>query len=93
MIEDLRAIRDKRSPFLIHLNIAQIFDLTDQEDSARLYYDSSKILLTEYVNQGTDDFHVYAPLGLTYAFLGMADSAIWAGKTAKELMSVDKCHL
>jgi hypothetical protein len=42
--------------------------------------------------QRVDDFHVYSTLGLTYAFMGMADSAIAAGKAAKELMSVDDCH-
>jgi tetratricopeptide (TPR) repeat protein len=92
MIADLRAIREERSPSINLLNIAQIFDLTGQEDSARLYYDSTKTLLSEYVEQGSNDFHVYAPLGFAYAFLGMADSAIWAGKKGKELMPVDDCH-
>jgi serine/threonine protein kinase/tetratricopeptide (TPR) repeat protein len=92
MIADLRKLRKERSPFLVDLQVAQLFDFSGRKDSARVYYDSAKILLTDYVKKGTKDFHVWAPLGLTYAYLGMADSAIWAGKTAKELMSVDDCH-
>jgi non-specific serine/threonine protein kinase len=92
MIADLRALREESSPSIFYLNLAQIFDLTGRQDSARVYYDSSKINLNEYVRKGTEDFHVYTALGFAYAYLGMADSAIWAGKTAKELIPVEKCH-
>jgi hypothetical protein len=74
------------------MNIAQIFELNGQEDSARLYYDSCRVELLESLGQTLSDFHIYSTLGLTYAFLGMADSAIANGMKGKEVMSVDDCH-
>ena len=92
MIADLRALEEDRSAYLLYFNMAQIFELTGQADSAHLYYDSCRIQLLGNFTQRVDDFHIYSTLGLTYAFLGMADSAIAAGKKGKEIMSVDDCH-
>ncbi len=81
-----------RSPHMIHLNIAQIYDLTGHHDSALIYYDSSRIILKDIIDQDDYEFHTFAELGLTYALMGMADSAIVCGQKAKELTSIDDCH-
>jgi tetratricopeptide (TPR) repeat protein len=82
----------QRSPHMIHLNIAQIYDLTGNPDSARIHYDSSRIILQDIIDQGDYEFHSFSELGMSYALMSMKDEAIEAGKTAKELMSVDDCH-
>lgn len=92
MIADLRALPHDLPRYLLHLNVAQIFELTGREDSARVYYDSCRSQLIDMSFGKRERFHVNAMLGLTYAFLGMADSAIANGRKAKELMSVDDCH-
>jgi len=94
MIADLRDLKDERVDYLVYMNIAQIFDLTDREDSAFIYYDSCRIRLLEDFDFSLhpNDWPIYSRLGLTYAFMGMPDSAVAAGKTAKELMPVDNCH-
>ena len=93
VISELRSIdRSSTSPYLIHMNVAQIFDLTGRDDSARLYYDSARVLLELTQQYGDEDFHVSSNLGLAYAYLGMHDEAIAAAQRGKELMSVDDCH-
>jgi hypothetical protein len=97
MIAELRspAIRspdENLSPYLIYMNLAQLFDLSGYEDSARIYYDSTKNFLLKALEVDDEDFHVYSSLGLTYAYLGQKDSAIWAGLRGKELIPVDECH-
>jgi len=89
---NIRGTITERTPHRVHLNLAQIYDLTGQHDSARIHYDSSRILLNSIIDQGDYQFHAYAELGLTYALMGRKEEAIEAGKTAKELMSVDDCH-
>jgi serine/threonine protein kinase/Flp pilus assembly protein TadD len=93
--EAITAIRDlvhERSPYVVYMHIAQIYDLTGKHDTAQIFYDSSRIVLNRIISQGEVEFHAYSDIGLTYALMGMADSAIAAGKKAKELMSVDDCH-
>jgi TolB-like protein len=91
-IDSVRAMTQVKSTHLGYLNIAQIFDLAGEPDSALLYYDSTRIILNKIIDQGNAEFHAYAEIGITFALMGMADSAIAAGKTAKEIMPVDLCH-
>ncbi len=91
-IERLREMTQERSTQVRYMNIAQLFDLMGERDSALIYFDSSRIFLNNIIDQGSAEFHAYAELGLTYAKLGMNDLAIDAGKTAKEVMPVDLCH-
>ena len=94
MLADLRDLLSIRPDYLVYMSIGQVFDLTDQADSAYIYYDSCRIRLLEDFDFSlyTNDWPLYSRLGLTYALMGMADSAIAAGRTAKELMPVDHCH-
>jgi tetratricopeptide (TPR) repeat protein len=89
---NVRGIVTQRSPHMIHLNIAQIYDLTGHHDSALIHYDSSRIILKNIIDQGDPEFHSFSELGVTYALMGMKDLAIEAGKTAKEIMSIEDCH-
>jgi serine/threonine protein kinase len=89
---NVQSVATQRSPHMIHLNIAQIYDLTGHHDSALIHYDSSRIILNNIINQGNYEFHAFSELGMTYALMGMKDLAIEAGKTAKELTSIDDCH-
>ncbi|MDH3890463.1 MAG: tetratricopeptide repeat-containing serine/threonine-protein kinase [candidate division Zixibacteria bacterium] len=91
-VGDIRGTITERTPHRVQLNIAQIFDLTGQHDSAQIHYDSSRIILSSIIDLGDFQFHAYAELGLTYALMGSKEEAIEAGKKAKELMSVDDCH-
>ena len=93
MIEDLREGEDESVLYRVYMNIGQIYDLTGRNDLADIYYDSCKVTLERQIQYSTSDFNTYSSLGLAYAFLGKADSAIWAGKKGKEMMSVDLCHL
>ncbi|KAA3634888.1 MAG: hypothetical protein DWP97_05935 [Calditrichaeota bacterium] len=81
-----------RSPHTIQFNLAQLFDLIGQRDSAFIYYDSTRILLQDVIDQGDFEFHAVAELGLSYAFMGMKKEAIEAGKRSKEMMSIETCH-
>jgi tetratricopeptide (TPR) repeat protein len=91
-IRDARLVGVRRSPHLAYLSLGQIYDLTGRSDTAQMFYDSSRIRLNELIDEGDVEFHAYAELGITYALMGMADSAIAAGKTAREMMAVDGCH-
>jgi len=88
----VRGTITERSLHLIQLNIAQIYDLIGHHDSALIHLDSSRIILDNIIDQGDYEFHAFAELGLTYALMGRKEEAIEAGRTAKELMSVDDCH-
>ena len=88
----LNDIRPERNEFAIHLVLGQVYDIKGFPDSARIHYDSSRILLEKTVERGAKDFDVYCALGLSYAYLGMADKAVEAGLKGEELMSIDDCH-
>ncbi len=97
-IENIRKLSNikgtiaERSPHIIQMNIGHLYELSGHHDSALIYYDSSRIILTNIIDQGEPEFHAFAELGLTYALMGNKEEAIKAGKTSKELMSVDDCH-
>jgi len=94
-IENVRKIRDQRSPHWVQLNLGQLYDLMGMRDSAQVCYDSSRIILRQIIDQGSADLHAYSAyseLGITYAMLGEVDSAITYGKMATEMLSVDDCH-
>ncbi len=89
---NIRGSINERQQHMLHLSIAQIYDLIGHNDSALVHYDSSRIILENVIEQGVYEFHAFAELGVSYAFLGMKDEAIEAGITAKELMAVSDCH-
>jgi len=93
--ESIAAVRDiseERSPHIVYLNLGQLYDLAGDHDSALIFYDSARIILDNVITRGNPDFHAYCDIGITYALLGRSEEAIRAGKTGKEMMSVDDCH-
>jgi non-specific serine/threonine protein kinase len=79
-------------PYDMYMQIARAYDLTGKPNSARIFYDSSRIILNNIIEQGEDEFGAHMELGITLALMGMPDSAIAAGKKAKEILSVEDCH-
>ncbi len=93
IIPQIYDLGEARSRHVVYLNVGQLYDLSNNRDMALIYYDSSKMVLEKMLaSDKNEDFDVYASLGLTYALLGMAEPAVRAGRTAKELMSIDDCH-
>ncbi len=72
--------------------MAQIYDLMNQPDSSRIYYDSARSFIEVKIQEGQDDFHLHTDLGLVYAFLGFGDEAVYECKRAMELMPASSCH-
>ncbi len=93
MIAELRKGEDESVLYRVYMNIAQIYELTGHKDSAYIFYDSCKTTLKNVIDNGAFNFNIFSSLGLAYAYLGKPDSAIWAGRRGKEIMSVDQCHL
>jgi serine/threonine protein kinase len=92
MIAEVRGLEGERSSYVIAMNLAELFKMAGEPDSARLYLDSTKRILEQRVVEGTDAFDVYGSLGYVYACLGMTDQAIAAGKKSMVLMPVEECH-
>jgi tetratricopeptide (TPR) repeat protein len=91
-ITTVRNVAHERSPHVMYMHIAQIYDLTGKHDSAQIFYDSSRIILNRMISRGDAEFDVYTEIGVIYALMGRSDEAIAAGTKAKEVMSVDDCH-
>jgi len=75
-----------------YLSMAQIYDLMDQPDSSRVYYDSARTFIEVKIQEGQDDFHLHTDLGLVYAFLGLGDEAVNECERAMEMMPASSCH-
>jgi len=75
-----------------YLSMAQIYDLMNQPDSSRIYYDSARTFIEVKIQEGHDDFHLHTDLGLVYAFLGFGDKAVYECERALELMPASSCH-
>ncbi|MGD8922020.1 MAG: protein kinase [Candidatus Zixiibacteriota bacterium] len=91
-MEELRSIRNRRSPTVYYMNTAELFRLMGHNDSSRIYLDSARTLLEEITGGKSYNFFSYGALGLIYARLGMNNKAVAAGQKAKEMMAVDDCH-
>jgi len=91
-LTELSFEEEKFNEHIKNLNIAELYSLEGHKDSAKLYFDSARITLSNLIENGSNDFGVYSALGITYARLEMFEEAIEAGETARELMSVDDCH-
>ena len=75
-----------------YLSMAQIYDLMNQPDSSRVYYDSARTFIEVKIQEGQDDFHLHTDLGLVYAFLGLGDEAVNECERALEMMPASSCH-
>ncbi|MBU8934289.1 MAG: protein kinase [candidate division Zixibacteria bacterium] len=75
-----------------YLSMAQIYDLMNQPDSSRVYYDSARTFIEVKIQEGHDDFHLHTDLGLVYAFLGLGDKAVYECERAMEMMPASSCH-
>lgn len=75
-----------------YLSMAQIYDLMNQPDSSRVYYDSARTFIEVKIQEGQDDFHLHTDLGLAYAFLGLGDEAVYECERAMEMMPASSCH-
>ncbi|MCK4515193.1 MAG: hypothetical protein KAU31_08045, partial [Spirochaetaceae bacterium] len=73
-------------------SMAQIYDLTNQPDSSRVYYDSARTFIEARIQGDQDNFHLHTDLGLVYAFLGLGDKAVYECKRAMEMMPASSCH-
>ena len=80
----------KRHTF--YLSMAQLYDLMNQPDSSRVYYDSARTFIETRIREGEDDFHMHTDLGLVYAFLGLGDKAVYECERAMEMMPASSCH-
>lgn len=92
VIPIITTLVDMRTDQGVYFHIAQIYDLANQHEIARAYYDSARAVLARVVNTENAEFHSYCEIGLAYAFLGEKERAIAAGMKGKEMMSVDDCH-
>lgn len=92
MIEALRGDHGPDNRAIYCTNVAEVFRLMDQPDSARIYLDSASTQLKAEIEAEPEDPHAYARLGLVMARLGNAEEAEQNGKRAYELMPVDVCH-
>lgn len=75
-----------------YLSMAQIYDLMNQPDSSRVYYDSARTFIEAKIQEGQDDFHLHTDLGLVYAFLGLGDKAVYECERAMEMMPASSCY-
>jgi tetratricopeptide (TPR) repeat protein len=75
-----------------YFSMAQLYDLMNQSDTSRAYYDSARVFIQWEMQEDEDNFHLHTDLGMAYAFLGMGDEAINEGERAMELMPTSSCH-
>ncbi len=75
-----------------YLSMAQIYDLMNQPDSSRAYYDSARTFIELTIQSDQDNFHLHTDLGLAYAFLGLGDEAVYECERAMEMMPTSSCH-
>jgi len=92
VIDALRGDHGPDNRAIYCTNVAEVFRLMDQPDSARIYLDSATIPLNAEIEAEPEDPHAYARLGLVMARLGNAEEAERNAKRAYELMPVDVCH-
>jgi len=69
---------------------AIIYDLMNDPDRARAYFDSARVILENELNVRPDDHRVHSSLGVVYAGLGRKDDAIREGKLGVGLFPVLK---
>jgi serine/threonine protein kinase/Tfp pilus assembly protein PilF len=92
MIEEMLSYRNEQAEHKIYFNVGELYRLMDMPEISRVYFDSARTLLSHIVQANPADYHMVAMLAVSYARLGMYDEAEAAGRSAKELMSVDDCH-
>ncbi|MFO7852363.1 MAG: tetratricopeptide repeat protein [Bacteroidota bacterium] len=73
-----------------YLYYALIYDYIDDFLKTEHYYNLSRLILEDKINDAPDDSRFYSSLGICYAGLGQKDKAIKAGKKGVELMPLEK---
>ena len=73
-----------------HLYYALVYELMNQPDLERAYYDSTRVLIEEKIAEVPDDPRLYSTLGIAYAGLGMKEKAVAAGEEAVKMLPVEK---
>ncbi len=66
---------------------AQAYDLLDEEKTAAVHYERSRVLLEAEVATSPDDPRLHSSLGIAYAALGRKEDAIREGIRATELLT------
>ena len=69
---------------------AQVLALMGQSESARLHYDSARVMLEDKVQAQPEDDRYHGSLGAAYAGLGQKQEAIEAGRKGMELCPMTK---
>lgn len=77
---------------LYYANMAEIYRLLNQPDSAKTFYDSARAFLEDKVQDYPDEYHYNAELSIIYMMLGKIEEAKEVGLRAKELLTFDDCH-
>ncbi|UCF21163.1 MAG: hypothetical protein JSU87_07185 [Gemmatimonadota bacterium] len=70
--------------------VAQVYALRGEDDRARAYYDSARVLLEGMIADHPDDARLYSSLGIAYAGLGLDEAAVAAAKRAVDGLPVSR---
>ncbi len=84
-LEDVDLEAADIDPGFYYLAKAQISSQRDQEDRARIYYDSARVVFEARIAEGPEHLAPHSQLGIAYAGLGRAEDAVRAGRLGVQL--------
>jgi tetratricopeptide (TPR) repeat protein len=70
--------------------LGEVFRLSGQKDSARVYYEAARSTLESKVREFPEDPRYYSSLGIVYAGLGNRDEAVRAARRGVDVLPISR---
>ncbi|MGM0667005.1 MAG: tetratricopeptide repeat protein [Bacteroidota bacterium] len=87
---NFEAFQDQFHFYPKYIYYALIYDYMNDPGRAKQYYNLSRLVLEDKINNAPDDSRLYSSLGICYAGLGLKEKAIVEGKKGAELIPIEK---